>query len=536
MTARQALWTLIGLSTALRVAWAASLGGHGNEPYYYMYANHLGWGYFDHPPMVGFLAALGSALVGPSAPVLGLRVGFIALFAGSTWLLARLTARWFGPRAGVLAALALNATAFYGLIIGTFADPDGPLLFFWLLTLDRLAVALGPEGRGVDWAGVGAAWGAAMLSKYHAVLLPAGVCLYLLLRPSARRCLRTPGPYLATAVGLAVFSPTIAWNAAHGWVSFLYQGTRAGGFRGFQPEMLIEAIVGQVFYLTPWIWAWLVAILIGLGRRGVRRWGDAEAFLACQAILPLLLFLGVATFRRIMPHWPLIGFVALLPLLGRAWSARLEDDPRRIRVRLRLALVSAAPVIMASLFLAQTRSGWFQDARGRLLGVVTPADDPTVDMIRWGQIARELDRRGLLDEPDTFLFTDDWRFSASLAMATDLAHSVACYHRDARSFTFWSRPRDWVGRDGIYVRVEDALIDAEYYVPWFTRVEPLAEFPIVRGGVPLQRVRVYRFVRQIEPFLFGYNGPGDIPRPQPQLARGDRGATPGPRPPASPLR
>ena len=45
-------------------------------------------------------------------------------------------------KAGVLAVLALNATVFYGLMIGTFVEPDGPLLFFWLLTLDRLWVAL----------------------------------------------------------------------------------------------------------------------------------------------------------------------------------------------------------------------------------------------------------------------------------------------------------------------------------------------------------------------------------------------------------
>ncbi len=73
---------------------------------------------------------------------MGLRLGFIALFAGSTWLMARLTSRYYGPRAGVLAALALNATGYFGMAVGTIAQPDGPLLFFWLLTLDRLAVAL----------------------------------------------------------------------------------------------------------------------------------------------------------------------------------------------------------------------------------------------------------------------------------------------------------------------------------------------------------------------------------------------------------
>ena len=66
-----------------------------------------------------------------------------------------------------------------------------------------------------------------MLSKYHAVLLPAGALLHMVFWPQARRCLRKPGPYLAAAIGLILFSPVIAWNATHDWASFLFQGGRA---------------------------------------------------------------------------------------------------------------------------------------------------------------------------------------------------------------------------------------------------------------------------------------------------------------------
>lgn len=511
MTTRRALWALIGISTALRLAWAASVGGYTNEAYYYLYARHLDWGYFDHPPMVGVVAALGLKLGPGLPPVLGLRLGFIALFAGSTWLMARLTARSFGARAGFLAALALNATTFYGLRVGTCAEPDGPLLFFWLLTLDRLSVAFDRPERTSVWGLVGLAWGGAMLSKYYAILLPAGAGLYLLLRPSARRCLRTPGPYLAAAVGLAVFSPVIGWNATHAWASFAFQGTRAGGFHGFRADTLIEALLAQFLFLAPWIWIGLMAILLRLIRRGPRGWSDPEAFLTCQAVPAIALFLGVATFRRIMPHWPMIGFVALMPMLGRTWSERFEAHP--VRQRYRFAAVAMAPVILAALILVQARSGLFQDHQGRLLGLIPSREDPTVDMIRWDKIATEIRRRGLLDEPGVFLFTDHWRFSAQLAMAVNSEVPVACYHRDARSFGFWSRPADWVGRAGIFISVEDGGADAALYAPWFNRVDLIGTIPIVRAGVELQVVKVYRCADQTAPFLFGYNGPGPIPRP-----------------------
>jgi 4-amino-4-deoxy-L-arabinose transferase-like glycosyltransferase len=514
MTTRRALWAIIGVSTVLRLVWAASLGGYTKEAYFYMYAENLDWGYFDHPPMVGLVGALGLKLAGGISPVFGSRFGFVLLFAGSSWLLARLTARCFGARAGVLAVLALNATVFYGLRIGTFVEPDGPLLFFWLLTLDRLWVALETPGRPSTraWLEVGLAWGAALLSKYHAVLLPVGTVLYLLLKPAARRCLRQAGPYLAAVAGLALFSPVVVWNFRHHWVSFLYQGNRAGGFHGLHLAMFLEALIAQILYLTPWIWAVLVIILVRLFRRGPARWSESEAFLTCHAVPVLTLFLGLSTFQRIMAHWPLIGFVALMPLVGRLWAERLAADPRRVGRR--LALVAGAPIVLALLFITHAHTGLFQDSQGRLLGLIGPAADPTVDTIRWDQVARSLKRRGLLDDPQSFLFTDYWCFSAQLAMATRSVVPVACFHRDARSFTFWSRPEDWVGRNGIFVRVEDGLAEAASYAPWFARIEPLDTIPIVRAGATMEVVRVYRCVHLTDPFPFGYSGRGKVPRPR----------------------
>ena len=122
-------------------------------------------------------------------------------------------------------------------------------------------------------------------------------------------------------------------------------------------------------------------------------------------------------------------------------------------------------------------------------------------------------------EKNTVLFTECWRFSAELGMATHRALPVACYHRDARSFTFWSKPQEWVGRDGIFVSMVDGLIDVKHYQPWFRSIELIEEFPVARRGVTLQTVKIYRCSDQVAPFLFGYNGPGPVPPPGPELDR-----------------
>ncbi|MBV8228963.1 MAG: glycosyltransferase family 39 protein [Planctomycetaceae bacterium] len=502
MTWRSGLLGLIVVSGLLRLGWAASLGLGNDEAYHYLFTTHPDWSYFDHPPMLAVVGSLGPALAGGEASALRLRLGFVLLFAGSTWLMARLTSRFYGPGAGFLAALALNLSAYYTVAAGAFVLPDGPLLFFWLLTLDRLAVALETPGRPWPWVAVGLAWGGALLSKYHAVFLPAGTILYILLEPSARPWLRRRGPHLALAVGVLVFSPVIWWNATHEWISFAFQGGRALGGVRVHPEALAGAMVGQVAYLLPWIWAPLVAILVRGGRRLAGDLPSADRFLLCQSVLPLAAFTAVACTRPVLPHWTLVGFLSLFPLLGRAWHEGLAADPARRTWR--LALHAALTVLIAAIFLLWADTGLFQKGKPGAIGLVRVSRDPTVDLFGWDQVARELERRGLLDRPGTFLFTSYWYNSAQLAFATRHSRTpVLCYNSwDSRNFAFWSRPDDWVGRDGILVALNDRSTEPHCFDRWFTRIEPIGAFEVVRAGVPVRKVRLFRCVRQTESFPF----------------------------------
>ena len=163
MTARQALVLLIVATAGLRVVWAGSIGLGHDEAYHYLFATHPALSYFDHPPMLAAVESIGLSL-GGSSP-LALRFGFIGLFAGSTWLMARLTGRFFGDWAGFYAAFALNLSAYHTAAAGAFALPDGPLLFFWLLTIDRIAQAMDEPDRLGRWAFVGLAWGSGVTEQ-----------------------------------------------------------------------------------------------------------------------------------------------------------------------------------------------------------------------------------------------------------------------------------------------------------------------------------------------------------------------------------
>jgi hypothetical protein len=515
MTPRRALWVLIAVSGLLRLGWAAALGPGNDEAYHYLFMVHPDWSYFDHPPMLAVVERLGPALAGGVVTTFTLRLGFVLLFAGSTWLMARLTSRFYGERAGLLAAFVLNVSAYHTAAAGAFALPDGPLLFFWLLTLDRLAVALAPgapAGRSVwPWIGVGLAWGGALLSKYHAVFLPAGVLLYMLTERPARVWLRRPGPYVAAVVGMAAFAPVVAWNASHGWASFAFQGGRAVG-SGFRADALAAALFLPALYLFPWVWFRLVREGLGRGRHVLDpATPAADRFLLCEALPPLATFLAVACTRPVLPHWTLVGFLPLFPMVGQSLARLRAAEPGHFRRR--AGLLAAAPVTLAVLAGAEARTGFLQRGLPGDRRATSVSFDPTAEMYGWDQIADQLGRRGLLGTHGTFLFTGNWYLSGQLAFATRAAGvPVLCYHAaDARSFAFWSKPEEWVGRDGILVSINNNPGEPSAFAPWFTRIEPVAAFPVVRAGLPLRTVRVFRCVCQTWPFPF--NDLGRTSRP-----------------------
>jgi hypothetical protein len=248
---RRSLFVLIAITLVLRLCWAGAMEMANDEAYHFLYTLHPDWSYFDHPPMLMWVASLGRWLCGGWLHPLSLRLGFVLLFAGSTWIMFDWTARWFGERAGFYAALALNVAAYFSAGAGTFVLPDGPFLFFALLTMRNLTEALFTKVDGVAvmrvevkspvrsdviaWMWVGFACAGALTSKYHGALLPIATLCYVIVTPRAWPVLRTPGPYLAAILGGCGLIPILVWNAQHEWASLAFQGARLLAALGLVP-------------------------------------------------------------------------------------------------------------------------------------------------------------------------------------------------------------------------------------------------------------------------------------------------------------
>ncbi len=118
------IWLVALGQLALQLATTGRYGYFGDELYYLACADHLDWGYVDHPPLSIALLAGWRALLGDS--LFALRVP-AALFGAGTVVLGGVIARDLGGgrRAQLLASLA-TAVAAVNLVIGGFYSRSTP--------------------------------------------------------------------------------------------------------------------------------------------------------------------------------------------------------------------------------------------------------------------------------------------------------------------------------------------------------------------------------------------------------------------------
>ncbi len=257
----------LGVLTLARLLAAAAIPLTEDEAYYRLWAQHLSFGYFDHPPMVAWWIAAGRTLMGDTA--LGARlVSVIATTLASLVIIDIGQTLGFSQRASERAGLWYNAMVLIGLG-GAIVTPDAPATLFWTVTVWALAKAW-RSGVGPWWIAAGAAAGLAALSKYSALFIGPGVLLWLLSSNAGRRQLLRPWPWLALLIAGAVFSPNIVWNANHHWLSFSKQFSRIAP-SAFTPLHFLDFPATQFLLLNP-----LIAVFAALGILDLRRGGSAH--------------------------------------------------------------------------------------------------------------------------------------------------------------------------------------------------------------------------------------------------------------------
>ena len=289
-----------------------------DEAYYWYYAQDLAWGYFDHPPMVAFLAKLSSFLFDGE---LGVRFFGCVLGVGTyliLWQLIESKEKYRHVPLFFVLLFSMPLLNAYGFL----TLPDTPLLFFTALFLFVYKKFLERPSIGISVA-LGLVMAALMYSKYHAVL----VILFVFLSNVA--LIKNRLAWLAVATAFVCYLPHFAWLYNNDLVTIKYHLFE----RPNQPYSFEKFTLGYILNLVlvfgllfPWVyWALLKTTSKDYFKRALQ-------FLAYGVIL----FFFLSSFnRRVQTQWIIVICIPLAVLTYEYFL--LRPKPRKCIMRLGLA-------------------------------------------------------------------------------------------------------------------------------------------------------------------------------------------------------
>ena len=464
---RVLFFAVLGVVVLFRLWFASSLPLSGDEAYHWEWSRHLAAGYYDHPPLTAFLIRFSTEVCRVSSE-LSVRLPAILLLAGVA-LLGRAHAVRIALRRGASPGPAGRAGFWAGMLLlivplfagtGMYMSTDPPAVFFWMLSLYLLDRAL-VGGKWPDWILAGVAAGLAVQGKFLAVFFAPAAAVTLLLCPAVRRRLLTPRPYVAALAGLAVCVPCLYWNATHEWATFMFNFVYRHKEAALTLRHLPQSLGGQVAALSPGVWIIAVGSL-GWGVREVWRRREAGmTLLVATALCPHAYFVYASLWRRVSIHWPMVGWVPALILVGVAWSETSSGAGpwrvagRRLSIAVCLfitvgmhALVHMPPKLIRVVLAARddispTQAGWAYERFG------------------WDEIGARVEaaRNELLDQQGpgqegVFILCNEYGLAADIGFYTPSqlqTHLWAPRRRHGQNYRFWDDYGAMAGQDAVFV-------------------------------------------------------------------------------------
>lgn len=315
-----------------------------DEAYYFLYGQHLAWGYFDHPPMVGLMTYLSNLIFDGN---LSVRFVTVILQVFTIFLVWKTIADKNPDTSKVILFFIITASLVMFQVYGFVTTPDAPLLFFTALFLWSYQRFLSLSSNKRSWQNtflVAVSIAGMVYSKYQAVLV---IGLVLL---SNWRILLQYKAWLAGLFAALLLIPHFHWQFANNFPSFQYHlSDRSSAFKwGY----FLEYLPNQLAVFNPFTLGAAVYVLIRYKPKDIFERG--LYFL----IIGFIAFFWITSFRgHVEPHWTVACSIPMIILLYR----RSLENPKLMRYVKRVIAASLFLILVARILLP---SGYLPERLG----------------------------------------------------------------------------------------------------------------------------------------------------------------------------
>ncbi|MDX2246582.1 MAG: glycosyltransferase family 39 protein [Bacteroidia bacterium] len=382
-----------------------------DEAYYWMYGQHLDWGYFEHAPLIGLLIRAGGLLFSGE---IGVRFLPVLLGAGTVWLTWKMTDQ-------------KNPVFFFTLVFsmimvhvgGFLAVPDSPYIFFTALFLFQYRRFL-QESSLVNTLLLAGVVTLLVYSKYHGVM----VLFFTLL--SNWKLLRSWQFWLIVGISTLLFIPHLNWLVENDFGTFRYHLLQRP--RGHFPfETFLNYLLGQVLFAGP-----LVGIPVLLGGVLYRAENEFERTMK-------FVFIGITGFLLVFSinSWIEANWAAGAYIPGMILAYQyLERSPKGKRWVWRLAVPGAFLFVFLRVYLAFNIVPELRQFRREFHG--------------WDEWAQEI---AALAKGNPVVFTDTYQLPSKYAFYTGgkTTHALNTFTYHTNSYDLWGGEDKVRGKTVLYV-------------------------------------------------------------------------------------
>ena len=460
---------------AIKLIYVFGVGPIFDEAYYWMWGQHPGLSYFDHPPFHAWLLGISDFIFGRS--LFGLRWMTLATMAGTFYIYHIWAKRLAGADwqtlwwPGVVIYLASPTFGYFM----SLAFHDYLLIFLLLVSAHfflnyLMAADAGETPKKRDLYIAAIVLGCAGLTKYNAVFLGLGVFFFILWRPSLRKLLREPHLYIAAALAIAIQAPVVIWNAQDGFPSFNFHlNTRhtEGWLTSFNWQSFIDFPLASAFLVSPFLvpvfWRFFTRI-------HATRFESVGKGLAIWTFwLSTACFIFVSMFDWVFWWWNLGAYVIVMGFaaryMGRGW---LFYGHVVFGALVQLYLIVSVTIFPLSF----------------LQGAPDPRQTSTYG---WVELRDLLATAREEYKPD-FIAGNGPDLSSNAAFALDDPNVVALTDRKTQ-FYYWFKREDLAGKNGLIVTFRNRPD------PWlatqFKSMTLVGSAEVVRFGTMVQGYDVY---------------------------------------------
>ena len=276
-----------------------------DEAYYALYGEHLAWGYFDHPPMVGLMTFLSSILFSGTLGVRFFTIVSSCLSLFVMWEMAQnetnSNSKLSTLNSKLFLIIACSIVMFN--IYGFVTTPDASLILFSALFL--LVYQHYLENKSWKNALLMGLFMALMIySKYHAFLLLGLIVL------SNLKLLKDGKFYVACLVALALLTPHILWQVNADFPSFRYH--LSGRNEPFRWSYFLEYLPNQLLIFNPLTFGAVVYVLFK--HKATNTFERGLKFI----LVGFFVFFWLMAFRgHVEPHWTIVCVIPMVVLIYR---------------------------------------------------------------------------------------------------------------------------------------------------------------------------------------------------------------------------